>query len=165
MIPSHRGAPLISYKSTHLVLQQNEGEDLEAHLDAEELEGQVERKVDEGEARVIWEGEAHRRLVHRREYANLDARLGRHGYWGAQQSQYPRLDLAHVVQDDRGGAIERLPAQHRPHVRVPVVRILSTWWDLVRMMFWFILWSFSTLPLYRARYKCTHSATHAFYCI
>jgi hypothetical protein len=107
------------------VLQENEGEDLEADVDAEELEGQVQGEVDEGEAGVVRQGEAERRLETRREDLHLDARLRGHGHRGAQEPQDPGLDLADVVQDDRGGALECLAAQHRPHVRLPRCAILS----------------------------------------
>lgn len=98
--------------STDLVLEQYEREDLEADVDAEELERQVQREVDEGEARVVGQGEAEGRLQGRRQYLDLDARLGRHGDRRAQQPHDPGLDLAHVVLHDRGGAVERLAAQH-----------------------------------------------------
>lgn len=46
--------------STHLLLQHDEFKHLDAGLHAEQLQGQVKREVDEGEASVIRKGEGER---------------------------------------------------------------------------------------------------------
>ena len=56
---------------THLVLEYDEREDLEAHVDAEQLQRKVQWEVDEREPRVVRQGERQRAVQVRRQQLDL----------------------------------------------------------------------------------------------
>ena len=66
---AHGERVVVARLEEQLVLEQDEREHLDAHVDAEQLERQVQRIVDELEARVVRQREQHRRLV--RQYVDL----------------------------------------------------------------------------------------------
>ena len=85
------------------MLEENQRDHLDADVDAEQLERQVQREVDEVEAGVVGQREQHGRLV--RQDVDDELRLAGQGRGRAQQPQDPGLDLADLARDQRGDLV------------------------------------------------------------
>lgn len=81
----------------------------------------MQRKIDQSEPSMIWQGEAKRRLHVGRYYLDLDARLCRNRNGTTEQPQYPRLDLANIMEHDGWRISESLSGKNGPY-RVSVRR-------------------------------------------
>lgn len=59
----------------------------------------MQGEIDEGEPSVVWQSETEGWLHTLGHYLHLDTGFRGNWYWTAQQTQYPGLDLPHVVED------------------------------------------------------------------
>ena len=120
----HGQGVVVARLHNDLVLEHDEREDLEAGVDAQELQRQMQREVDHRETGVVGQGEdQRRRLKGPWQNVQLHSRLARYGHRSAQQPEDPRLDVPHVVQDDGRGRLARLARQQTPN-RIPNIKII-----------------------------------------
>lgn len=75
----------------------------------------MQRKVDQGEPGMIRQSEAQRRLHVGRYYLDLDARLRRNRNGATEQPQYPRLDLANIMEHEGWRISQNLPGKNGPY--------------------------------------------------